>query len=74
MIIGAVPPAKRHGAGTGHHFVIICKRYLPLDRAPDSLHLLAIVLSYALVTGRSSAVGPGPMLIAWDEIATIPDI
>ena len=35
MTIGAVPPAKRHGAGPGHHFGIICKR----DRRPRARQL-----------------------------------
>ena len=42
-----------------------------VDRAPDNFHLLALSLSCALVMRKASAVGPGAMLIAWDEIATL---
>ena len=75
VTIGAVPPAKRHGAGLepGPDTTSTSSASAIVDRAPDNFHLMALSLSYALVMRKASAVpvGPGAMLIAWDEIATL---
>ena len=42
--------------------------------APDDLHTVETTGGGAQDTQKVSAVGPGAMLIAWDEIATLSDM
>ena len=42
--------------------------------APDDLHTVETTGGGAQDTQKVSAVGPGAMLIAWDEIATLNDM
>ena len=61
VTIGAVPPAKRHGAGLepGPDTTSTSSASAIVDRAPDNFHLLALSLACAPAMTLGTAHGPG---------------